>query len=248
MYKCNPDTCTMRWYTLLIILLGTAEATFLCLLSGDTTARSYGAGGYKNTDMCFTARYPTSTSSVYTFCGICRSCFEDYWRDWGYYCPGDGNKYPCPTPNCSVGQYMWYDMYDDINCQYKCADCLPDHYCPGNISSAIPCTKTPCDIGKYELSPCTALKDRQCSACALGTALYNGTCLTCPPGFYCFNNTAYACPNASTSRPGAMAYVNCYCMPGYSGAVHGPNNSTCVPCKIGTFCPGTVPVEQCSCA
>lgn len=64
----------------------------------------------------------------------------------------------------------------------------------------------------------------------------------CPVGSYCSRGVSTKCPGNSTSTKGSGAWTDCRCGPGKSGAVLGPNVSTCVLCSKGSYCPGT-----CSC-
>ena len=141
----------------------------------------------------------------------------------GFYCPGDQTRYACRT--CTADEIVRTECTSSSN-----GECIGKGLY-WNGASAVQCRQ--CPQGSYVKTPC-GLNDAVCEACEVG--------------FYCFNGTKMECPPGSTSFASSSSYIHCHCKAGFNGTVYGPNNSTCVPCKIGTFCPGTMTVEQCSCA
>jgi hypothetical protein len=177
-------------------------------------------------------RFSTCTTCVNTVYAACPI---------GYYCPGDNNMYACntcPQRGFIPGSGPCTTVGNSAN-----PTCIPDGYF-WDGAALQQCTQ--CTGGRTILKACMS-SDTVCSACPFGTYLLNGQCQVCEPKFYCFNNTKLACPENSTSPPNSSSYADCYCKPGFTGAVNSPNRTSCTPCPIGSFCPSTIIATSCQC-
>lgn len=165
------------------------------------------------------------------------------------YCTGDGG-----TVGCGVNSVSNAGSTSVANCQCNpgytgnnglCTFCLAGFY-KSSVGGAA-CQQCPALTFTGTTATATCTPTRICADGQYPNPAANATndnvCVTCPANFQCQANNKTACPTGSISSAGAVSYTWCYCPPGMTGNVTSPTQAACVPCPIGSFCPG----QSCQC-
>jgi hypothetical protein len=138
----------------------------------------------------------------------------------------DGQYYTCQQDcTCCKGGRTCYDCsYRSIFCSepLRCVDCAAGTSC--NCTGEVPCKPgfwsyaksqncTPCDAGKFSITP-RATNSSFCNNCTAGSSSGIGAsmCTTCPAGTYSRTNGSSACLSCvagSYSTGGAQFCSNC---------------------------------------
>ena len=172
-----------------------------------------------------------------------------------FYCPGNGDAYPCPASSTSAAQSTNYSAcicaapqvmavntltqpptMSCGNCpsnQYyisntQCGACPTNSTSPPGTASASGCT---CVNGMYVVTNAQAPSGRQCNPCLPGFYCEGGSATACPPNFYCPSSTVTpnACPALSTAPSNSNSSAACVCNKGYF-----MQTGACVACSVCT--------------
>ena len=172
--------------------------------------------------------YGSYTDPVFQVCVPCMA---------GKYSGTDRASSPTACTNCAMGTYSTTSGASSVS---TCLSCPTGTYSGvSGANNASLCQA--CQSGATTVAGGSQGAD----ACTCKDGYYKSTefqtCLPCSSGRYCSNNAATECPQmtsgASTSLMGSSTVDDCYCMPGYYGRPLG-TGTTCVECKVGTYCPG----------
>ena len=97
-----------------------------------------------------------------------------------------------------------------------------------------------CPNGSSSGEGSSSLADCACLPGYEGNASNGSDCILCRNGTYCESGRLSLCPENAYSAPGSDSFFNCSCRPGFYG------NTTCTQCPENAFCPGGMPIYNCT--